>query len=36
VVGYETVGCRLNFDEYQLPVAAGGDGTPPDIEVVAF
>jgi hypothetical protein len=36
VVGYETVGCRLNFDEYQLPVAAGGDGTPSDIEVVAF
>ncbi len=36
VVGYETVGCRLTFDEYQLPVAAGGDGTPADIEVVAF
>lgn len=36
VVGYETVGCRLAFDEYQLPVAAGGDGTPPDVEVVAF
>jgi len=36
VVGYETVGCRLTFDEYQLPVAAGGDGTPPDIDVVAF
>lgn len=36
VVGYETVGCRLNFDEYQLPIAAGGDGTPADIEVVAF
>lgn len=36
VVGYETVGCKLTFDEYQLPVAAGGDGTPADIEVVAF
>jgi hypothetical protein len=36
VVGYETVGCRLAFDEYQLPVAAGGDGTPADVEVVAF
>ncbi|MGZ4792261.1 MAG: N,N-dimethylformamidase beta subunit family domain-containing protein [Ilumatobacteraceae bacterium] len=35
-VGYETVGCRLAFDEFQLPVAAGGDGTPADIEVVAF
>ncbi|MFM2076688.1 MAG: hypothetical protein RJA49_578, partial [Actinomycetota bacterium] len=36
VVGYETVGCRLALDEYQLPVAAGGDGTPADVEVVAF
>jgi len=36
VVGYETVGCKLTFDDYQLPVAAGGDGTPADIEVVAF
>ena len=36
VVGYETVGCRIAFDEYQLPIAAGGDGTPADIEVVAF
>jgi hypothetical protein len=36
VVGYETVGCRLTFDGYQLPIAAGGDGTPTDIEVVAF
>ena len=36
VVGYETVGCRLAFDEYQLPIAAGGDGTPADVEVVAF
>lgn len=36
VVGYETVGCRLQFDEYQLPVAAGGPGMPDDVEVVAF
>jgi hypothetical protein len=36
VVGYETVGCRLGFDAFQLPVAAGGDGTPPQVEVVAF
>ncbi|MEO5900932.1 MAG: N,N-dimethylformamidase beta subunit family domain-containing protein [Ilumatobacteraceae bacterium] len=36
VVGYETVGCRLGFDELQLPVAVGGDNTPTDIEVVAF
>ena len=36
VVGYETVGCRLGFDAYQLPIAAGGDGTPEQVEVVAF
>ena len=36
VVGYETVGCRLAFDAYQLPIAAGGDGTPEQVEVVAF
>ena len=36
VVGYETVGCRITFDEYQLPVAAGGDDTPDDVDVVAF
>ena len=36
IVGYETVGCRLNFDEYQLPVAVDGDGSPPGREVVAF
>jgi hypothetical protein len=36
VVGYETVGCRITFDDVQLPVPAGGDGTPPDVQVVAF
>ena len=36
VVGYETVGCRIQFDEYQLPVRAGGDDTPLDHEIVAF
>ena len=36
VVGYETVGCRLAFDEFQLPVSAGGDGAPAGIEVVAW
>jgi hypothetical protein len=36
VVGYETVGCRITFDHHQLPVAAGGDGTPGDLEIVAF
>ncbi len=36
VVGYESVGCRLTFDDWQLPIAAGGDGTPAQMEVVAF
>ena len=36
VVGYETVGCRIQFDDYQLPVRAGGDGTPDDVEIVAL
>ncbi len=36
VVGYETVGCRIQFDEYQLPVRAGDDGTPEDLEIVAL
>ncbi|MEM7341866.1 MAG: N,N-dimethylformamidase beta subunit family domain-containing protein [Actinomycetota bacterium] len=36
VVGYETLGCRLQFDEYQLPVAAPMDGMPAEVEVVAF
>ncbi|MFP5487095.1 MAG: N,N-dimethylformamidase beta subunit family domain-containing protein [Acidimicrobiia bacterium] len=36
VVGYETLGCRIQFDEYQLPVSAGGDGTPEHLEIVAF
>jgi len=36
VVGYETVGCRLAFDRFQLPIAVGGEGMPPQVEVVAF
>jgi hypothetical protein len=36
VVGYETLGCRIQLDEYQLPVRAGGDGTPDDLEIVAL
>lgn len=36
VVGYETLGCRIQFDEHQLPVRAGDDGTPQDLEIVAF
>ena len=29
-------GCRLAFDDYQLPVAVGGDGDTAHVEVVAF
>jgi hypothetical protein len=36
VVGYETVGCPLTFDELQLPVARAHPGLPADIEIVAF
>lgn len=36
VLGYETVGCRIAFDDVQLPVRAGGDDTPEDLEIVAF
>jgi len=35
-VGYETAGCRIQFDEYQLPIRAGGDSTPEDLEILAF
>lgn len=39
VVGYETVGCPLAFDDFQLPIAVNRPGLaalPDDIEVVAF
>jgi len=35
-VGYETLGCRIQFDDYQLPIAAPLDGMPEDVEIVAF
>ncbi len=35
VVGYETVGCPIAFDEFQLPIAADRAGLPADIEIVA-
>jgi hypothetical protein len=35
-VGYETLGCRIQFDNHQLPVAAPLDGMPSDVEIVAF
>lgn len=34
VVGYETVGCPIQLDEFQLPIAAPGHDLPPDIEIV--
>lgn len=34
VVGYETVGCPIAIDEFQLPVAASRPDLPPDIEIV--
>lgn len=36
VIGYETVGCRITFDDFQLPIRAGGDHTPEQMEIVAF
>lgn len=36
VVGYETLGCPLTFDDLQLPVARPHPGLPADIEIVAF
>ncbi|CAN5562981.1 hypothetical protein BH10ACT2_BH10ACT2_19550 [soil metagenome] len=39
VVGYETVGCRLGFDDHQLPIALSfpnDAASPSDMEVVAF
>lgn len=35
VVGYETVGCPIQLDEFQLPVAASRPGLPPVVEIVA-
>jgi hypothetical protein len=36
VVGYETLGCPLTFDEFQLPVVRPHPGLPADVEIVAF
>ena len=36
VVGYETVGCPLTFDDLQLPVAVDRADLAADIEIVAF
>lgn len=36
VVGYETVGCPVAFDQFQLPIAADHADLPDDIEIVAF
>lgn len=36
VVGYETVGCRLTFDEFQQPIPQPNPDLPQDLEIVAF
>jgi len=36
VVGYETVGCRIQLDEFHMPIRAGGDDTPEDMTIVAY
>lgn len=36
IVGYETVGCPVTFDEYQLPIPLPRDDLPADLEIVAF
>lgn len=36
VVGYETMGCRLTFDEMQLPVPQRSPDLPSEVEIVAF
>ncbi len=35
-VGYETLGCRIQLDEFHMPVRAGGDATPEDMTIVAY
>jgi hypothetical protein len=36
VVGYETVGCPIGFDEFQLPIPADRTDLPADVVIVAF
>ena len=36
VVGYETLGCPIQLDEYQLPVVRSVDGMPSDHEIVGL
>lgn len=36
VVGYETVGCPINFDEYQQPIPVERADLPDDLKIVAF
>ena len=35
-VGYETLGCRIQLDEFHMPVRAGRDHTPEDMTIVAY
>ncbi len=36
VVGYETLGCRIQLDDFHMPIRRGGDQTPEDMTIVAF
>lgn len=36
VVGYETVGCPITFDEFQLPIPVDRVDLPDDLEILAF
>ncbi len=36
VVGYETVGCRITFDDLQQPVAMPNPDMPDNVEIVAY
>jgi N,N-dimethylformamidase beta subunit-like, C-terminal len=36
IVGYETLGCPLTFDELHLPIPTEHPGLPDDTEIVAF
>ena len=35
-VGYETLGCRIQLDDFHMPIRRGGDDTPEDMTIVAF
>ena len=36
VVGYETLGCPISLDDFQLPIVRPVDGMPTDVEIVGL